>query len=182
MKYKTYYICHHCINFITHNKNDLTRHFQSKKTCKKNYNYNFEDAIKISENRKYYLDKDEIIDKKNILNYIKIYENSNNDDLIIQYNTEKNELFNHLFDNIKNKYVCNDCKSEFVSKQLIEHHLLYKDKCNKAYILHNEYYKLKNKEEKKVIFENIEKKCITHHISFHQLEQILDNYISENNK
>ncbi len=179
MIYKTYYICHHCVNYITSNKNDLARHFKIKEKCKHKYKYNYEESEEISTSRKYYIKKDEIIKKDNLLSYIEIYEKDESikQDEIIKSN---NNIINKYFYNHEKKvYCCTDCFGEFVSKQNFEIHLMNKDKCDKAYFLHQELNKMKLKiedEEKKNKVEYILNKCNEKNISFEKIEEFFNLY------
>ncbi len=174
MKYRSYYICHHCTNYFTINKTDITKHLNATRLCKKNNQYLFDEAYNLSLNHKFYFPLNEKIDKTKLNEYIQNYDKNNE----IEQNVKNNKDLDLSYDEIKDKYVCVNCNNEFVSKQLLKHHLS-ENKCVKVNKINHEINENQNI-HKKVIFENIEKKCITYHISFHQLEQILDNYISQN--
>ncbi len=146
--YKTYYICHHCANYITFNKSDIIKHYSNLSKCDSMNQYNYEDAYHLSLKRKFYLNKDQI--NKNEL--IKFVTNFSDEEIIKQKMEIKNlnkikklkEIENKIY-YVKdiNKYKCIDCLSEFRSKNSIEKHLLNKSKCNEIMNLNNEI--LKNK-------------------------------------
>jgi hypothetical protein len=163
MLYKTYYICHHCVNFITSNKFDLKRHFQNKSTCKSNSKYEYEEAIKISENKKIYLKKDEVIDRNNLSIYINETEETYEEEI------NHDDFMNYFYNEETQKYKCNDCLCEFSSKQLIENHLLHKKKCKKVRKINEEIQKEK--------INSIIQKCELNHIDLNTLHNVIDNYI-----
>ncbi len=182
MYYKTYYICHHCVNFVTHNKNDLSRHFKIKEKCNKIHKYSYEESELLSKSRKFYIKKDENILKSNLIHYIDIYEKNEigNDDIIIKSKYEKDKILNnYLIDKNNNIYKCNECLNEFNSKKQIENHLLNKEKCNKFYLLQSEFNKIKLKKEenlKENIFNSIEEKCNKYNLSLEKVNDIIDFY------
>jgi hypothetical protein len=147
--YKTYYICHHCANYITFNKSDIVKHYSNLSKCDSVNKYNYEDAYHLSLERKFYLNKDEI-NKEEFINLIVNYSDLD----IIQKKKEikelhKNNKINEIINKIyylkdTNKYKCTDCLSEFRSKKSIEKHLLNKSKCNEIIKVNNEILKIKN--------------------------------------
>ncbi len=172
MKYKSYYICHRCCNYISVNKSDIEKHFRINKVCESKSNMSFEEEYILSISRKYYINKDEEIDKSKLINYIKKY-NENNE---IEKNINVNNSLNILYDDKINKYKCIDCKCEFKSKQQLKKHLLNKNKCNIISKLQNEL----NDVETKILFEKIKQKCIENNISFEDLDIIINNYVKDN--
>ncbi len=174
MKYRSYYICHHCTNYITINKTDIHRHLYSSRLCKSNNKYTLENAIYLSLNNKFYFDINEKIDKSNLIYYIENYDKNNK--IEEHLNFIKNLDLSYNEEN--NKYICNLCKSEFVSKQLLKNHL-YENKCEKVNKINNEIEENKIINNKKSL-KNIEQKCINHNISLNKLEEILDDFISQN--
>ncbi len=174
MKYRSYYICHHCTNYITINKTDIHRHLYSSRLCKSNNKYTLENAIYLSLNNKFYFDIDEKIDKSNLIYYIENYDKNNKIEEHLNFIKNLDLYYNEEND----KYICNLCKSEFVSKQLLKNHLS-ENKCEKVNKINKEIKENKIINNKKSL-KNIGQKCINYNIPLDKLEEILDNFISQN--
>ena len=174
MKYRSYYICHYCTNYITINKTDIHRHLYSSRLCKSNDKYTLEDAIQLSLNNKFYFDINEKIDKNNLIYYIENYDKNNKIEEDLNFIKNLDLAYNEE----KDKYICNICKSEFVSKQLLKNHLI-ENKCEKVNKINQTIKDNKIINYKKSLL-NIEQKCNNHNIPLTKLEELLDNYISQN--
>ena len=94
-------------------------------------NYN-NDENHIYKDYRFILEEEEILDiENNIQNNVENYVLNN---------------FNHLYYNFeKQRYVCNLCLSEYMSKQSMEKHLLNNKKCEKRRIILEVIIKNKNK-------------------------------------
>ncbi len=211
MTYNTYYICHHCADFITTKKFDLVRHLTKQKKCS-SYNDSFfnesifKETAKLSENKKFYFKKEDIINinKNELIKYVEesIKEATNKPDTInlnklnvdSNLNHELNHELNHLseivkinkeefefyfFDEKIQRYKCHECLSEFCSKQLIENHILNKVKCEKATKINEAIERAKWK-QKYNHFDKIDliiKKCVSNKVDLDHLNFIVDQYI-----
>ncbi len=158
MNLQSFYICHHCISYKSQKKNDIKRHLERQKICDPKTIISYDEAVKLSLLRKYIFDFDisnlQINDYLFIIkNYIKdinyihfdFYSisnqnqliNENQDELFLTNQKENNinsrkkkDLFYYkYFNEEKNKYVCNECLSEYLSKQSLQIHLTNKKQC-----------------------------------------------------
>jgi uncharacterized protein YjbI with pentapeptide repeats len=137
------YICHHCIDYKTKNKNDMEKHFNRKKECIcNNTSLSYEECKELSINKRYYFYFDifnlrqsdfiEIItqynDKEN-----HIYKNDTNK-IIINKEAKNNKTMDKFdklyYNNITGKYKCIVCSNEYTSKQNMKKHILNQEKCN----------------------------------------------------
>ncbi len=138
--YKTYYICHHCANYISFNKSDIEKHYQNLTRCKSMDLYLYDEAHELSVSRKFYLEKESI----NNLNLHQIIMNYSEDNMI-QKKKEIKELSKKiiidksidliLFIPEIKKYKCKKCLSEFKNKKIAENHLLNYQQCEKISII-----------------------------------------------
>jgi hypothetical protein len=182
--YKTYYICHHCANYITFNKSDIVKHYNKLSKCDSINQYTYEDAYHLSLERKFYLNKDEL-HKDNLVDLVLNYSE-------LDINTKKKEIKNLnkikklkeisekiFFIKDKNKYKCTDCLCEFTTKKDINEHLLNQSNCEKVKSDENNTNKNTYKKIIKNSYNNIIHKCISENISLQDLELIINNYLDE---
>lgn len=205
LTYTTYYICHYCANFITTKKFDLVRHLTKQKKC---CSYNdtfyeealFKEAAKISENKKFYLNKDDVpnLTKEELQNYVNesikegIVMNKGEEgkivvspDLIKDSNykvmkVNQNEFHLYFYDENIQRYKCYECSSEFNSQKLMESHILQKVKCEKVSKIHEAIVraKLKEKYNNYEKIESIVRKCTSNNMDLDHLNFLVDQYIS----
>ncbi len=200
------YICHYCITYITHSKKDLRKHFLRKNKCECSTLKNYEESKMLSMNKSFIftfdynnLLKDDFIyiitnyvDK---INYIHkdFYKNKLNNILIVkdQINEEeeKNEDINDEFEKLyfnheKNKYICNDCFTEYTTKYNLIKHLGNKKNCEYKKkvknLLNSEKDKLKIQKEKEEKKNQEIEKCILQNINTQNIN-INNNNNTQNN-
>jgi hypothetical protein len=200
--YKIHYICHYCASFITIKKFDLIRHLTKQKRCSPmsiDSKISFEDACKLSENKKFYFDTNEIknITQEEVQKYVdeSIEQEMVEEDKIIlgskitdtkyqvmKINKEEFQLY--FFDEKIQKYKCYECSSEFASKQLMENHILQKIKCEKVSKI-NEAIQRSKWKEKYNNFEKIDsilQKCVSNNVDLDHIQLIIDEYIKFRNQ
>ncbi len=179
----SFYICHHCISYKSRKKNDMKRHLEKINKCNSKSNISYDEAVKLSLLRKYIFDFD--ISKLETNDYLFIIKNYHKDINYIHFDfynisnqnhldilNDKSNLINYQENNIntrkkkdifyykyfneeKNKYVCNECLSEYLSKQSLQIHLTNKKQCEekkkilefKKEQLKNYYEEIQNKSE-----------------------------------
>ncbi len=146
------YICHYCIEYKTNNLGDLYRHYKRKKKCKCSTIFTYEEAEKLSKNKKFNftfdtknLSKNDYIyiithfnEKENIINKDFMFCNNKvlyiednkkcikEDDNIEQYDEE----FNEEEDNDES-HICINCNKEFSSIYSLRRHYLNSKACKK---------------------------------------------------
>lgn len=202
MTYTTHYICHYCTDFITTKKFDLVRHLTKQKRCFRVSDISYEEASKLSENKKFYLNKEYIkkLTKEEIQNYVNesikegiiinegeegkiiiqqdLLKNSNNEKYQVM-KVNKDEFHLYFFDEKIQKYKCHECLSDFESKVLVETHILNKLKCDKISKINEAIERAKWKEQynnyEKI--DSIIKKCISNKVDLDHLNFIVDQYI-----
>ncbi len=200
------YICHYCITYITHSKKDLRKHFLRKNKCECSTLKNYEESKMLSMNKSFIF----TFDYKNLLkddfiyiitnyvdkiNYIHkdFYKNKLNNILIVkdQINEEeeKNEDINDEFEKLyfnheKNKYICNDCFTEYTTKYNLIKHLGNKKNCEYKKkvknLLNSEKDKLKIQKEKEEKKNQEIEKCILQNINTQNIN-INNNNNTQNN-
>ncbi len=145
-----YYICHYCVDYKTQNRKDMVKHVNRKINCKcNNPILSYEDAKLLTLSKRFYfhINIDELM--RNELLFIinhycnqenHIYSNYKNILYSVIQNTNKQDSHKHkseeldefdkLYFNIeKNKYICDKCESEYISKQNMLKHLNNKKSC-----------------------------------------------------
>ncbi len=146
---KEIFICHHCIDYKTYRRKDISNHLNRIYKCMcNNNNILFDDAKILSLHSRYIfsfdeknLSKDDFIfivnnynDKKNYIhqNFKNIHNiNSSDIDSSDIDSLNDNSLNNIVKDPITNKFECVKCKTSYTSKQNLIKHLLNKKLCDK---------------------------------------------------
>ncbi len=143
-KYDSFYICHRCM-YMSHFKNDITKHYNRKNICDMKYTNN--ESLTLNEykersiTRKYYI-KNKLTHYPTsiLLKIITQYTNEINyidDDISDNNNVKNNELMvinNEIIEDeeIKDKdsdYVCKDCGSKYKKKESYINHLMNEKLC-----------------------------------------------------
>ncbi len=192
---KTYYICHYCFIYITFNTTDIRRHFDRKRKCKCFTLIPYEECEKLSVNRKYIFSFDiETLTQDDLIFITTHYTNSENlinqnfrkiniQDVIektrqniktLSISCENQEVNKTVseFDKLyyhpdKDKYICNICFAEYISKQNMLKHLQNEKQC------------ASNQERNEIIKKNQEKALILLQKEA-QNQQIYNTYIQNN--
>ncbi len=161
-KYDSFYICHRCM-YMSHFKNDITKHYNRKNICDMKYTNNeiltIDEYKERSLTRRYYI--------KNRLNY---YPTSIILKIITQYKEEVNYIDDDIIENVENKklgnnkmeimnitevqnqeieniqseFVCLECGSQYKKKESYLNHMMNKRLCLRRKIYNskmNEYLK-----------------------------------------
>ncbi len=144
------YICHYCIEYKTNNLGDLYRHFKRKNKCKCLTIFTYEEAEKLSKNKKFNftfdiknLSKNDYIyiithfdEKENIIN--KDFMLYNNKILYIEDNKKLKEDTNEKIYNdeesneeANESHICINCNKEFFSIYSLKRHYLNSNACKK---------------------------------------------------
>ncbi len=161
-KYDSFYICHRCM-YMSHFKNDITKHYNRKNICDMKYTNNeiltIDEYKERSLTRRYYI--------KNRLNYYPIsiilkiitqYKEEVNyidDDIIENVENKKlgnnkmeimniTEVQNQEIENIQSEFVCLECGSQYKKKESYLNHMMNKRLCLRRKIYNskmNEYLK-----------------------------------------
>jgi hypothetical protein len=214
-----FYICHYCIDHRTPNRKDMIKHLNRKNNCKcNNPIVSYETAKLLTLSKKYYFhininelmrndllfiinhycyEENHIYDNyyQSIMNNInsnkkeEIKEEEENDE-----KEEDDEFKKMYYNKEKNKYVCDKCNSEYISKQNMLKHLnnkkacKYKQNINQVINESKNYSELilqkKKKEEEELnshIVQNINQNIKNINQNINQNFQNINNIQSNNN-
>ncbi len=134
------FICHHCIDYKTFRRKDISNHVNRKNKCIcNNTSISFENAKILSLHSRYIFKFDE----KNLSmdDYIYIVNNYQDKKNYILENFKKdilenfkkdipvNDSINNIIKDSSNKFECVKCKTSYTSKQNLIKHLLNQELC-----------------------------------------------------
>ncbi len=191
-KDNTFYICHNCCDYKTYYKHDMNKHYKATNKCKTNYlpenNINYEDKNNLSINRRYVFLFDHTY--LTISDYIYIITNYCDDINYIQKDFKNNKLLKNSNETVINKneiekdnkqFICNNCKSEFKSKQNLIKHVKNIKLCENKRVfnlLNIDYHSDENKNLLNNKEEDNDVKIVNNH---NNLSNIQNNYNMYNN-
>ncbi len=147
--HKTYYICHHCMEYITFNKSDMRKHYNAFMKCNSKDVYTYEEAYELSMKHGFYLEMSKVdqLDYSSLIYEYSAEENEKKKREIKEYikQTKIEEIKTKNPDSILyiselNKYKCKRCLSEFNNMERANQHLIKQNICDKKYKINHQIY------------------------------------------